>query len=65
MINPYQDSGRIFTVKEVAEYFSVTPRTICQWIDLGNLPATKPGRGYRIPAESVIKLIQRRKRIVY
>ncbi|HEY6020667.1 MAG TPA: helix-turn-helix domain-containing protein [Candidatus Paceibacterota bacterium] len=49
---------RLLTVEEVAVIFAVKPATIREWIKDGKLEATKPGRAYRIPRESVIQLAQ-------
>lgn len=46
----------LLRVDEVAEYFSVTSRTIYLWIDHGHLKAEKtPTNTLRITRESVLK----------
>jgi excisionase family DNA binding protein len=46
----------LLRVEEVAEYFSVTNRTIYLWIEHGHLEAERtPGRSIRIIRESVKK----------
>ena len=45
----------LLRVDEVAEYFSVTEKTIRLWIDHGHLIAEKIVGIVRIPRESIIK----------
>ena len=40
-------------IKEVAEWFQVTPKTIRKEIKRGNLPAVKIGSTWRINAENL------------
>ena len=53
------DSGlpmkALFRIDEVAEYFSVTDRTIRLWIEHKHLEAKKIGGVIRIPRESIEK----------
>jgi excisionase family DNA binding protein len=44
----------LFTVYEVAEYFSVTERTIKLWIEHGHLNSEKIVGSTRIPRESIL-----------
>ena len=47
---------RYWTVKEAAQYFRVSPRTIYNWIDFGYLRAIKVGKGkgtIRIPEDAI------------
>ena len=44
----------LFRVDEVAEYFSVTERTVRLWIERGNLIAEKIVGTIRIPRESIL-----------
>ena len=42
---------------EVADYFSVTKKTIYRWVDEGKIDATKvAGRTLRIPRDSLLKI---------
>lgn len=43
----------LLKIKEVADRFQVTPRTIRQQIKKGNIPAVKIGRVWRIRPESI------------
>jgi excisionase family DNA binding protein len=45
----------LLRVDEVADYFSVTTRTIYLWIDHGLLEAEKLGGVLRVPQESIDK----------
>lgn len=44
----------LFRVDEVAEYFSVTPKTIRLWIDHGHLAIEKLHGTVRVTRESII-----------
>ncbi len=47
---------KLFRVEEVAEFFSVTTRTIYLWIEHGHLEAERtPTKSIRITRESVQK----------
>lgn len=45
----------LFTVYEVAEYFSVTERTIHLWIEHGHLRSEKIVGSKRVPRESILQ----------
>jgi len=45
----------LFRIDEVAQYFSVTERTIRLWIDHGHLKATEKAGIVRILRESILK----------
>lgn len=45
---------------EVADYLSVTRKTIYYWIDIGKLEAVKIERLIRIPREEVINFQKRK-----
>ena len=44
----------LFRVDEIAEYFSVTDRTVRLWIEHGHLKAERIGGSIRIPYQSVL-----------
>lgn len=44
----------LFRIDEVADFFSVTERTVRLWIDHGHLTAIKKGGIIRIPRKSVL-----------
>lgn len=46
----------LLTVPEVAAQLRVDPATVRRWITIGRLPATKPGRDYRVTQEAVDQL---------
>jgi excisionase family DNA binding protein len=50
-------------VGEVAAKLRVDPRTVYRMIELGDLPAVRVGRLFRIPAEAIEKLMYGRQRI--
>lgn len=45
------------TVHEVAKRLRVHPATVRRWINEGVIPATRVGRDYRIPADSIEALL--------
>ncbi|MEJ2558562.1 MAG: helix-turn-helix domain-containing protein [Anaerolineae bacterium] len=47
----------ILTIREVAEYFKLSPTTIWRWCSEGRLPAFKVGRSWRIHRSEVEKII--------
>ncbi len=47
----------ILTIREVAEYFKLSPTTIWRWCNEGRLPAFKVGRSWRIHRSEVEKII--------
>jgi excisionase family DNA binding protein len=48
---------KLYTVKEVAEIFSKTPRTIYEWIRSGELQASKLGRSYFVAESDINKTL--------
>lgn len=50
-------SPALLTVPEAAAELRVDPATVRRWITIGRLPASKPGRDYRIRAEHVAQLL--------
>ncbi len=44
----------LFRIDEVAQYFSITERTVRLWIEHGHLTAVKKGGTIRIPRKSVL-----------
>ena len=52
---------RFLTLKEVAEYLSVDPKTVYRFIQSGQLPAAKIGGVYRIKVSDVDEFFERRK----
>jgi len=48
----------LLKIKEVAERFQVTPRTVRQEIKNGNLPAIKIGRVWRVRADTLTVYLQ-------
>lgn len=45
------------TVHEVARYLRINPATIRRWIELGDMPAIKAGRQYRVRRDDVDKFV--------
>lgn len=50
-------STALLTVPEAAAQLRVDPATVRRWITIGRLPASKPGRDYRIRAAVVEQLL--------
>lgn len=50
---------KFYTPQEVSEMFKITDKTVRNWIRNGELDAIVVGKTYRIPEESIKKLIQR------
>jgi len=46
------------TVTETAEIFSVTRKTVLNWIDKGLIKAVRPMREYRIPESEIERLME-------
>ena len=65
MIDPKANPDRLFTTKQVGEYFDVVPRTVCNWITEGNLEAIRPGGKYLVSGQSIIEKLRRSKYVVY
>ena len=57
-----QDDDRLLTTEEVAEYLRVTPKTVREWIQRGELEAIDVGQGYRIFKRDLGAFIERRRR---
>ena len=52
----YKEVFIIYTVKEVAEEFKVTERTVRRWIEEGKIKRAINIGAVRIPTEEVLKL---------
>jgi excisionase family DNA binding protein len=52
---------RLYNLEDVAERLQVSERTVRRWIKLGELPAYKPGREYRIRPGDLEEFLQARK----
>jgi len=50
---------RWMKVEEVAEFFELTPATIREWCRTGKIPATRPGRDWKILRSDVEAYAQR------
>ncbi len=57
-----QDEDRLLTTEEVAERLRVTPKTVREWIQRGELEAIDAGQGYRIFKRDLDAFIERRRR---
>lgn len=51
--------SKFYTPQEIAEILRVTDKTVRNWIRSGELDAVVVGKSYRIPEESIMKLIQK------
>jgi len=45
---PFPSNAIYLNVREVADLFRVSPKTVRRWIKAGTLPATRLGRDWRI-----------------
>lgn len=52
-----------YTTKQVAELLKVNPRTVSRWVHLGQLPAVRLGRRYRISKEDLKNFLAKRRTI--
>ena len=50
-------NAKFYTVKEAAEVFRVSERTLWRWIKSGRLTATKFGKIYRITPEEIRRVL--------
>lgn len=57
MIARMKQTPDLLTVPEAAAQLRVDPATVRRWITIGRLPASKPGRDYRIQAAHVAQLL--------
>lgn len=57
---PVPASAEFLTVKETAMLFRVCSKTVRRWIASGDLPATRPGRDWRIDRRDLRSLAARR-----
>ena len=48
----------VYTLKEIEELFSITRRTIYNWIDSGKLKAFKIGKEWRVTREALEEFTQ-------
>lgn len=44
---------KLYSTRQVAEMYEVSPRTVARWIRLGLMRAVKVGRIWRIPEEAL------------
>jgi excisionase family DNA binding protein len=57
MAEPELPANHLWTVREAAAYFRVSPATIWRWCNAGLLPAFKIGREWRISRPALDQLI--------
>lgn len=50
---------RRYTVKEVADHFRVSTRTIMEWLRIGKIKGSKPGRKWLF-TEKQVKAVEER-----
>ena len=48
----------LYTIKEVAEHFHVSTKTIQNWIKAGKMKGSRPGRKWLFSEEQVRKVTQ-------
>ena len=57
---PFDHGAVYLSVREVAATFRVSAKTVRRWIESGTLPATRPGRDWRVARSDLHDLAQRR-----
>jgi len=50
--------AELLTTAQAAEYLQLSERTIRQWIKDKKLPASKPGKAWRIKKSDIEKLVK-------
>jgi excisionase family DNA binding protein len=63
MSGPSKRSGRVarlLSIKETAEFFSVSEKTVRRWIDTGQLAAHRLGRQWRITPDEIERFLATR-----
>ena len=63
MSSPSRQSGRaarLLSIKEAAEFFAVSEKTVRRWIAAGQLVAHKLGRQWRIPPDEIERFLATR-----
>ena len=56
----FRQLKRFLTVKEVADFFCVSAKTVRKWIHRGHLSAIMTDKEWRIPRASVIEFARER-----
>ena len=51
---------RYYSVRQVADYLNVDPKTVRSWIKHGGLAATKPGGAWRISGKDLRRFLHDR-----
>jgi len=57
-----QPDEEVYTTEEVAEKLRVTPKTVREWIQRGDLQAIDAGQGYRIFKKDYEAFLENRRR---
>ena len=50
---------KLYSVKEAAQIFNVTDRTIRNWIETGKIESYRFGLSYKIPENSIEEFMQK------
>lgn len=59
-LSEYRKLKRFLTVREVAEFFDVSGKTVRKWIHRGDLHAILTNKEWKIPRESIIQFVKER-----
>jgi len=51
--------GDLLSTQQIADYLSITPKTVCALIKQKKLKAKRVGREWRIPTYKLIEFIER------
>ncbi|WP_417463164.1 helix-turn-helix domain-containing protein [Kordiimonas sp.] len=57
---PFPRNATFLTVKEVADLWRISRKTVRRWIKSGDLPATRMGRDWRIARSDLKRLATER-----
>jgi len=60
--SPMQQDEEVYTTEEVAGKLRVTPKTVREWIQRGELKAIDAGQGYRIFKRDYEEFLENRHR---
>jgi len=58
MSKPHSDLETYYSVRQVADYLNVDPKTVRRWIKTGGLAASMPGGAWRISETNLRRFLQ-------
>lgn len=57
---PFPHDAALLSVKDVANFYRICPKTVRRWIASGQLPAIRLGRDWRIARDDLKRMAQSR-----